>query len=282
VPGKHPKIRKVLSYISSIAAGAALLLVTGCATSDAQARQDLASLRTEVRTLQQENAELARRVESMSTQIDLLVTRSARTSPVPGTEKAPAAAAPAVEAAPQVPAHLKVVKLEKPKGATPVRTATPAPASSPPPIPTATPIQDPSPAALASLAGGRSALADAQSSWEAARARSGLGRARALESFADAYPSSPRAPEGLVDAARTRQEAGDPDGACEDYTRVFEGYPTSRAAPDAMEGLGACEQRRGRSREAQSLQARLARDFPDSPAGKRAREHAPAVQGAAP
>jgi hypothetical protein len=49
-----------------------------------------------------------------------------------------------------------------------------------------------------------------------------------------------------------------------------------------MEGLIACEQRRGRTREAQSLQARLTKDFPDSPAGKRAREHAPAVQGAAP
>lgn len=272
----------VLSYISSIAAAAALLLVTGCATGDAQARQDLASLKSEVRTLQQENAALARRVESMSTQIDLLVTRSSRTSPGAGTEK-PLAASPApVEAAPQVPGHLKVVKLEKPRGGTPVRTAGTSPASSPPPIPTATPIQDPSPEALASLAGGRSVLADAQSAWDAARARSGLSRARALESFADAYPSSPRAPEGLVDAARTRLEAGDPDGSCEDYARAVEVYPTSRAAPDAMEGLIACEQRRGRTREAQSLQARLAKDFPDSPAGKRAREHAPAVQGAAP
>jgi TolA-binding protein len=59
-------------------------------------------------------------------------------------------------------------------------------------------------------------------------------------------------------------------------------YPTSRAMPDGLEGLAACEQRRGRPADASRLQARLTKDFPDSPAGKRASEHAQPVQGAAP
>jgi TolA-binding protein len=113
-------------------------------------------------------------------------------------------------------------------------------------------------------------------------ALSGLARARALEQYVDAHPGHARACDSLVEAARVRDAAGDPDGSCEDLVRAVEAYPSARSAPDAIEGLAACEQRRGRAAEARRLQARLARDYPDSPAGKRAREHAPAAQGAAP
>ena len=138
-------------------------------------------------------------------------------------------------------------------------------------------------AALAALAqGGLATAEDAQKVLDRARAQTGLTRARSLEQFADAYPSSARAGEALVDAARTRWEAGDPDGSCEDYSRAVAEHPSSRSMPDALEGQAACEQRRGRPAEANRLLARLAKDYPDSPAGKRAREHAPPVQGAAP
>jgi TolA-binding protein len=292
---RRPRILEDLSYISASAASAALLLLSGCATGGGQVQADVASLRAEVRTLQRENADLTRRVESMATQIDVLVARSARAS-APAAVAAPAAgpattadrsAAPVVAgptsvAAPGgalvVPGHLKVVRLEPASKAAP---KTGKAASQAPAVPTATPIQEPSAEALAAL-GGRSTSADPQAAFERARGQAGLARARSLEQFADAYPSNARTGEALVDAARTRMEAGDPDGSCEDYSRAVAEHPASRAMPDALEGLAACELRRGRPAEASRLQTRLAKDFPDSPAGKRAREHAPSVQGAAP
>ena len=262
----QPRIFEELSSTSASAAAAALLVLSACATSGGQVQQDVASLRSEVRTLQQENAELTRRVESMATQIDLLAARAA-------AAKASPAAQPPPEEALVIPPGLEVVRLE------PARKA---PASKPA-IPTATPIQEPSAEVVAALsAGGKSSPAGAQEAYDQASSTSGLAGARALEQFADAYPSNVRAGEAISAAARTRREAGDPDGSCEDYARAVAEYPSSRAMPDALEGLAACEVRRGRSAEASRLQARLVKDFPDSPAGKRAREHAPPVQGAAP
>jgi TolA-binding protein len=169
-----------------------------------------------------------------------------------------------------------VVRLEQPKAA-------PAKAQKSPAVPTSTPIQEPSTMALAALgSGGKPLGTESQAALDAARAQAGLPRARALEKFADTYSSHLRAADALVDAARTRDVAGDPDGSCEDYSRAVAEYPGARAQPDALEGLAVCEQRRGRPDEAKRLLAKLAKDFPDSPAGKRAREHAPAVQGAAP
>jgi TolA-binding protein len=291
----RPRILEDLSYIPASAAAAALLLLSGCATGGGQVQADVSSLRAEVRTLQRENAELTRRLESMATQIDVMAARAARAS-APASAAAPVAgpagsadrpAIPAVAAAATgaaqegvlvVPGHLKVVRLEPAGKAVPKTGKAPSPA---PAVPTDTLIQEPPAAALAAL-GGRSSSADAQGAFERARAQTGLARARSFEQFADAYPSSARAGEALVDAARTRAEAGDPDGSCEDFSRAVAEHPASRAMADALEGLAACELRRGRPAEANRLQTRLAKDFPDSPAGKRAREHAPSVQGAAP
>jgi TolA-binding protein len=287
------RIIEDLSYIPANAAAAALLLLSACATAGgaAQPQGDVASLRSELRSLQRENAELAKRVDSMATQVDILSARLTRAESSTPAERAasaapPAAATtsattPAAEPAPVVPANLKVVKLETPKGQ-------PAPKGGKgkqeaPPVPTTMPIQEPTAAALAALAAGGKALAsDAQADWERARALTGLTRARAMEQLADDHPTSTRAGEALVDAARARRSAGDPDGSCEDFARVVAEYTTSRAMPDGLEGLAACEQRRGRPGEASRLQARLTKDFPESPAGKRASEHAQPVQGAAP
>ncbi len=235
----------------------------------------------------------------MATQIDVMNARAARAS-APPAAVAPAAAKPsapapapaaaagtgpatfaAVEDALVVPAHLKVVRLD-PAGSTVAPKGGKSPSAAPP-VPTATPIQEPSAEAMASLApGARPSPSGAPAAYERARAQEGLARARSFEQFADAYPSNARAGEALVDAARTRMEAGDPDGSCEDFSRAVAEHPASRAMPDALEGQAACELRRGRPAEASRLQTRLAKDFPDSPAGKRAREHAPSVQGAAP
>jgi len=273
VTRSRPRILKDLFQATSSAAAAALLLLSGCSSGEVSLRPDVDSLRAEIRTLQRENGDLVRRVEAMGTQIDVLAARSAQVAP-PVTAASSATATAA--AAPLVPAHLKVFRLEQPKAA-------PAKAQKSPAVPTSTPIQEPSTTALAALGGGSKALgAEPQAVLDAARAQAGLPRARALEKFTDTYSGHLRAADALVDAARTREIAGDPDGSCEDYSRAVAEYPAARVQPDALEGLAACEQRRGRPDEAKRLLARLAKEFPDSPAGKRAREHAPAVQGAAP
>jgi TolA-binding protein len=284
VTRSRPRILKDLFQATSIAAVAALVLLSGCSSGEASLRPDVDSLRAEIRTLQRENGDLVRRVEAMGTQLDVLAARSvqaaqpaggeAPAAPVRVSRAAPPATPEAVE--PLVPTHLKIFRLEQPK-------APPARAQKSSAVPTSTPIQEPSPTALAALGGGgKAAGADAQAALDAARALAGLPRARALEKFTDTYPGHLRAADALVDAARVRDVAGDPDGSCEDYSRAVAEYLGARAQPDALEGLAACEQRRGRPDEAKRLLARLAKDFPDSPAGKRAREHAPAVQGAAP
>jgi TolA-binding protein len=276
VTRSRPRILKDLFQATSSAAAAAILLLSGCSSGEASLRPDVDSLRAEIRTLQRENGDLIRRVEAMGTQLDVLAARSAQPPPATAAPSGTAAlSATSGAAAPLVPAHLKVVRLEQPKAA-------PARAQKSPAVPTSTPIQEPSTMALAALgSGGKAPAAESQAALDAARAQAGLPRARALEKFTDTYA------EGswmgvLVDAARTRDVAGDPDGSCEDYSRAVAEYPGARAQPDALEGLAACEQRRGRPDEAKRLLVRLSKDFPDSPAGKRASEHAPAVQGAAP
>jgi TolA-binding protein len=277
VTRSRPRILKDLFQATSSAAAAAILLLSGCSSGEASLRPDVDSLRAEIRTLQRENGDLIRRVEAMGTQLDVLAARSAQPPPATAAPSGTAAlSATSGAAAPLVPAHLKVVRLEQPKAA-------PARAQKSPAVPTSTPIQEPSTMALAALgSGGKAPAAESQAALDAARAQAGLPRARALEKFTDTYASHLRAAEALVDAARTRDVAGDPDGSCEDYSRAVAEYPGARAQPDALEGLAACEQRRGRPDEAKRLLVRLSKDFPDSPAGKRASEHAPAVQGAAP
>ena len=148
-------------------------------------------------------------------------------------------------------------------------------------MPTTTPIRDPDPATLAALgAGGKDLAAEARAALDGARAQSGLARARALEQFTAGYPGHPSADDALVEAARMRDREGDPDGSCEDFARASKEYPAGDAMPDALAGLAACEARRGRAAEARRLETRLAQDFPDSPAARRAR--ASAAQGAAP
>ncbi len=117
------------------------MLLSACATADGSLKAELDSTRVELRTLQKENAELTRRVDAMSTQIDLLQARSAR------TQGSPVAARPPPEPAPAIPPDLKVVKLEQPKAPRPVSPkggtkAAPRPPE-PPPVPIDTPIQEP-------------------------------------------------------------------------------------------------------------------------------------------
>jgi TolA-binding protein len=225
---------------------------------------------------------------------------SSAEGPTPASTAATSQGVAARAAGPLVPPDLKVVRLAPPapaKGPTPPRGSAPAkglasskgavaaplPRRSPPPVPTDTPIRDPDAGALAALGtGGRDLGAEARAALQAARAQSGLARARALEQFTAGYSGHPSADDALVEAARVREQAGDPDGACEVLGRAVAEYPVGDAVPEALAGLAACESRRGRASEARRLEARLLQDFPDSPAARSTRARTDAAQGAAP
>lgn len=276
---------KVLATLPP-AAVAAVLLLCGCAAEDPALRQELASLRTEVRTLQQGNADLARKVGVLAERVEVLAARPPPPpAPAPAATAAPAPAAPAPEAAALVPSRLKVVKLEPAKPIS--KTAKPArarkDATHPPPVPTDTPVREPDAATLTALgAGGKDLASEAQADLDRARTLSGLARSKALEEFVAHYPGHRGAQGALVGAARSRFDAGDPDGSCEDYARAVREYPAGNAMPEALAGLSACERRAGRPDEAKRLEARLAQDYPESIASRRATERVPAPQGAAP
>jgi len=59
-------------------------------------------------------------------------------------------------------------------------------------------------------------------------------------------------------------------------------YPAGDALPEALEELAACESRRGHPAEARRLVERLTRDFPDTPAARRARQRLAAAAGGPP
>jgi TolA-binding protein len=296
--------------LARVLASAALAAValSGCAAGGEELRGEVDALRAEVRTLQRETAEMGRKMDTLTHRVDLALARAE--APAPRVEGAPPASAPAAAAppagtaaatAPLVPSNLKVVKLgpdAKARAGTPASKgpSTRAPASdaagaggallprkAPPPVPTDTPIREPDPGTLAALgARGRDLAAEAREALQSARAQSGLARARALEQFTAGYSGHPSADDALVEASRAREQAGDPDGACEDLARAVAEYPAGDALPEALAGLAGCESRRGRTAEARRLEARLLQDFPDSAAARTTRARAAAAQGAAP
>lgn len=247
----------------TVAAAAAALGALGCAAREPAWRHDLEALRAEMRTMQGQNAEMSRRLDALSVRLDGLAAAS-RARPAP-----PPAAAPA---APLVPPDLAVVRVDPPASRAEPRRARKAP-----PIPTAVPISEPDPRALAGLGAPRVDLAaEAQAALEAARRLDGLASARALEEFAGRYPRHPSADNALVEAARARDAAGDPETACALAARAVEEYPAGDALPDALGQLLECRLQAGDAARARALAERLVKDFPDTQAARRARERLPA------
>jgi TolA-binding protein len=240
----------------------------GCAAEDPGLRQELDALRAEMRTLQRESAENAKRLEALAARVEQIQARPAeRPAPAPAAERV------------VPPPDLAVVKVT-PRAPPPAPSA---PRRTVPPVPTAIPLAEPDPAAVEALRKpGRSIAAEAAAALEAARKLGGVAGARALEQFADRYPSHPAADNALLDAGRARLRAGDDEGGCSAVARVVATYPAGDALPDGLEELAACESRRGHPAEARRLVERLTRDFPDTPAARRARQRLAAAAGGSP
>ncbi len=245
----------------------AALWVLGCAATDQVRRKDVDELRAEMRTVQRENAELSRRLEGLEVRLDALAAAPRAPSPAPP---------PAAAQEPLVPPNLAVVKVDR-------RRPEPRRARQAPPLPTAVPISEPDPGEMAALGAPRGDIAaEAQAALDAARRLEGLASARALEEFVRRYPRHPSADNALVEAARARDAAGDPETACALAARVAEEYPAGDALPDALGQMAECRSRQGDTARALALYQRIVKDFPDTPAAKRARERlaAPTETGA--
>lgn len=260
-------------------ASAALLLVAGCA-GGAVSREDVDGLRGELRALRQENEELARRVDALSGQVDVLAARARGPAPRPAAAPVPLRAPPEprpvepepsgfVAAAPVVPPDLEVVKLAPPRaaGARAARTARTAP-----PVPTAVRIAEPEAERLEALArpSGRAISVEADRELRAAQRKGGLDRAHALEDFTGRYPRHPAADNALLESAEAYAAAGRDEAACALVRRTADEYPAGDAMSVALERLAACASRRGVAAEERGLLQRLVSDYPGTPAAERA------------
>jgi TolA-binding protein len=245
------------------AALAAALLVAGCSGAEASLRPELDALRGELAVARQENQELQRKVEGLSTRMDLVAARLARPA-----EPRPEPRAAEGPAAPVVPGGLAVVRMEPPG-----RRA--------PPVPTAVAIVEPDGGRIEALArrSGRELAAEAEAELKAARRRDGLARAHGLEDFVARYPRHPQADNALVEAAGAYLEAGRADAACTVSRRAVEEYPVGDAMSDALWRVAACESQRGGPDAEKKVLSRLVTEFPSTPAARRAGERLAVISG---
>jgi TolA-binding protein len=254
------------AFRSPAAALVAATLALGCAGQQGSIRPELDALRAEVQALRAENAQLSRSVESLSIRIEALAARRAKPAAEP-------AASRSAEAAPIVPPDLAVVKV-----APAARAARPAPS-----IATAVPIGEPDAERLDRLArpSGRDIAAEAEGELRAARQRSGLPRAHALEDFSGRYPRHPSADNALVDAARAYADAGEDGSGCTLARRAAAEYPAGDAMSDALEMMAACASRLGEADEERVLLERLVSQYPQTPAAERAGRRLATISGRA-
>lgn len=216
----------MLSRFRRIAAPCAVIALASCARSGDPIRRDVEALRAELSAVRQQNEELSRRVDRLTSRLEVAAAKPPRSDePVN---------APAV-AAPLVPPDLAVVRVAPPRAG-----------RLPPPVPTAVPIGDPDPAQLDALTqgAGRGIAAEAEGELAAARRRTGVDRAHALESFVARYPRHPSADNALVEAASDYAAAGRTEASCELARRVPADYPAGDSVSAALELAARCERSR--------------------------------------
>jgi len=238
-----------------------LLASVGCAGGGDAARRDSEALKAEVRALRAQNEELARRVDTLSGEVETLRVKGVRAAP-----PAAAPARPEAEKGPVIPPDLAVVRVEpRPAGHRSAR---------PPPVPTAVAIADPDPDRVEALSrrGGRDLAAEADGELRRARAH-------ALEEFVARYPRHPSADNALVEAAAALADAGSEDRACDLARRVESDYPAGDALPDALERVAWCESRRGAPDVERRLLERVVTEFPRTPAAERAGTRLATISG---
>jgi TolA-binding protein len=258
-----------LTQLRPAAALVAALLVAGCSGTEASLRRDVDGLRSELALVRQENQELQRRLDAVSSRLEVVAARSVRPPEPRPTEPRAAESV--------VPGGLAVIRVEP----GPPAPMPPPPARRAPPIPTAVALVEPDGSRLDALArrSGRELSAEAEAELKAARRKDGLARAHALDDFVARYPRHPQADNALVEAVAAYAEAGRPEAACTMARRAVEEYPAGDALSEALWRLAACELQRGGADAEKRILTRLVAEFPSTPAARKAGERLAAISG---
>ncbi|HSM04014.1 MAG TPA: tol-pal system protein YbgF [Longimicrobiales bacterium] len=95
--------------------------------------------------------------------------------------------------------------------------------------------------------------------------RGSLTAARAaFQQFLAAHPSSDLAPQAHYYLADVMVQEEDLDGAIEEFSKVFELFPSASAVPDALYRVGLLHMELGNEEEAQAFFERVVNTYPDS------------------
>ena len=95
--------------------------------------------------------------------------------------------------------------------------------------------------------------------------RGSLTAARAaFQQFLVAHPSSDLAPQAHYYLADVMVQEEDLDGAIEEFSKVFELFPSASAVPDALYRVGLLHMELGNEEEAQAFFERVVNTYPDS------------------
>ena len=242
-----------------------MLALVSCA-SNSVSRAELSALRTEVRSLQEENARLIHRIDQLESQRSIPIT---------------AGPLPAISSQRDVPS-LTVVKV-KPKSDPPPKISIAVPVVEPP-LEVVEEILEASASASAvsrSAQSGRASdgtldaeFAEAVTALKTGNVSGGIAR---LQKFSAQNPRHPRADDALYLVGVGLMAESKFDGAASAFEKLLSSYPASDQLRDAMLRLAECRVRLKNAREARLLYTQLVNKYPGSAAATEATQRLAAL-----
>jgi tol-pal system protein YbgF len=242
-----------------------LLALVSCA-SNSVSRAELSALRTEVRSLQEENARLIHRIDQLESQRSIPIT---------------AGPIPAISSQRDVPS-LTVVKV-KPKSDPAPKISIAVPVVEPP-LEAVEEILEASASASAvsrSSQSGRAGdgaldaeFAEALTALKTGNVSGGIAR---LQKFSTQNPRHPRADDALYLVGVGLMAESKFDGAASAFEKLLSSYPASDQLRDAMLRLAECRVRLKNAREARVLYTQLVNKYPGSAAATEATQRLAAL-----
>ncbi len=233
-----------------------LLALVSCASSSVS-KAEVSALRTEVRSLQEENTRLIRRIDQLESQRRVPAT----TGPIP-----------AINSPRDVPS-LTVVKV-KPKSTPPPKISVAVPVVEPP-LEVVEEILDAPPPPVSRVAHA-SRVSDGSLDPEYAEGVAALrtgnvsGGIARLQRFSAENPRHPRADDALYLVGVGLMSESKFDGAASAFEKLLSSYPASDQLRDAMLRLAECRVRLKKSGEARLLYTQLVNKYPGSAAATEA------------
>ncbi|MHB8418503.1 MAG: tetratricopeptide repeat protein [Myxococcales bacterium] len=253
---RKPSCSSIVARFPLAFPAAVLLGGAGCAAGRINA-SEVAALKEEVATLRRERRLDEKRLQALEDQFDAQQAELSRLHLSDGGASLPS---------------LQVVHL--------ARLGRPPKAL--PPVPTRVAVREPDPADLAALddAATRgpqdnpSEGADALFDQAFGKLKTGdlVGAAADFQSFAERYPRNTAADNALLDEGIALYGQHRYGEALSVLARIEARYPAGDAVPEALWRAADCEEQLGRVDDARKRLRHLAKDYPQSPEGARARE----------